>query len=330
MFTPGIVKGRAIVKTIGFFALVAFVCVPARAQTAGASDNDSFAAQAEQIVKDLVAGRFGAVEHRFDAEMAKDLPQDKLSSMWKEFTTHVGPFERITATEVTPELGVYHSVAMSCAFQRAREADALVTFGEEGRVVGLYFGPQPTEVVEGWTTPSYAHPDRFHEEVVTVSDGPWHLSGTLTLPKGSGPYPVVVLVPGSPPIDQDVTAGPNKIFKDIAWGLASRGIAVLRYTKRTHQYGAGIGGGNGSSFSVREELIDDARAGVALVAARSDLDRRKIYLLGHSLGGLAVPEMAASDPDIAGIVVMGTPSGDLLGDLIRRFEQEASEGGDRK
>jgi hypothetical protein len=129
----------------------------------------------------------------------------------------------------------------------------------------------------------------------------------------------VVLVPGSPPLDQDATAGASKLFKDIAWGLASRGIAVLRYTKRSHQFGAGLGGGNGSSFTLRDELIDDARAAIALLAARSDVDHQQTYLLGHSLGGLAVPQIAADDTRIAGVVVMGTPSGDLLNALLSRL-----------
>lgn len=259
--------------------------------------------------------------------MAKDLPLDKLSSLWKEFTAQAGLFERVTATEVTSQFGVYHSVALTCAFQNAKEADALVTFGEASHIVGVYFGPQPTETVEGWTAPSYAHTDRFHEEAITVSHGPWHLPGTVTLPKGSGPFPAVLLVPGSPPVDQDATAGANKLFKDLAWGLASRGIAVLRYTKRTHQFGIGLGGGNVSSFTVRNQLIDDARAAVALLLARSELDHQQTYLLGHSLGGIAVPQMAADDPPIAGIIVMGAPVGNLLNALVRRFEDAASEGG---
>ena len=105
---------------------------------------------------------------------------------------------------------------------------------------------------------------QLHEVPVTVEDGPWRLPGTMTLPNGKGPFPAVGLVPGSPPMDQDSTMGPNKIFKDLAWGLGSHGIAVLRYTKRTHQYGAGLAAAR-SSFTVREELNQDARAAIGLL-----------------------------------------------------------------
>jgi dienelactone hydrolase len=289
-----------------------------------------FVAQAEQVVRDLAEGRFGAVEARFDARMATDLPLDKLSSLWKEFTARKGTFDRIAAHEITPGFGVYYMVAMTLAFQRSKQADAVITFGEAGQIFGLYFGPRATDTAKGWTIPSYAQPGRFHEEAITISHGPWHLPGTLTLPNGRGPFPAVLLVPGSPPVDQDVTVGSNKIFKDLAWGLASRGIAVLRYAKRTHQFGAGLGGGNGSSFTVQDELIDDARAAASLLATRTEVDSRQMYLLGHSLGGVAVPQMAADDPHIAGVIIMGAPAGDLLNDLIRRFAEDADEDATRR
>jgi hypothetical protein len=116
------------------------------------------------------------------------------------------------------------------------------------------------------------------------------------------------------------------VFKDLAWGLASRGIAVLRYTKRTHQFGAGLGGGQISSFSLRYELLDDARGAIALLARRSDINHQHTYLLGHSMGGIAVPKLAAADPQVAGIIVMGTPAGDLLTALITRTEDSAGQG----
>jgi uncharacterized protein len=137
---------------------------------------------------------------------------------------------------------------------------------------------------------------------------------------------VVVLVPGSPPLDQDATSGPNKIFKDIAWGLASRGISVLRYTKRTHQYGMGLGGGF-SVFNVREELTDDASAAVALMAGRKEIDPHRVYLVGHSMGGVVAPQIAERDPRVAGIVAMGAPAQSLAKAFLGRLVIGAGQGG---
>jgi len=90
--------------------------------------------------------------------------------------------------------------------------------------------------------------------------------------------------------------------------------------------GAGLGAGQVSSFSLREELLDDAGAAMKTLTARSDIDHRHTYLLGHSLGGFAVPKLAATNPQIAGVVVTGTPAGEPLTALIARTEA-ASQGG---
>jgi uncharacterized protein len=303
--------------------IFASVISPAFPQAAAPSNPS---AQAARILRDLSAGNFSAVESRFDTQMAKDLPEKDLADSWKTFATNVGAFQKVVTAKVTPQAGGYQYVAMSCAFERNKQADALVVFNKSGSIAGLYFGPQPTENPAQWTPPDYAHSDRFHEIPLTVTDGPWHLPATLTLPNGAGPFPAVILVPGSPPLDQDATVGPNKIFKDIAWGLASRGIAVLRYTKRTHQFGAGLGGGQISSFSLNEELLDDARAAIALLSRRSEVDHRHTFLLGHSMGGEVAPQIAADDPTIAGIVIMGASPGNLLTVLIERVEDSAGQG----
>jgi hypothetical protein len=89
-----------------------------------------------------------------------------------------------------------------------------------------------------------------------------------------------------------------------------------------------LGGGPLSSFTLREELSDDARAAISLLAVRSDVDRQQIHVLGHSMGGVAVSEIAAADPKIAGVVVMGTPAGDLLTAVLKQVEDSALRGGE--
>jgi uncharacterized protein len=71
-----------------------------------------------------------------------------------------------------------------------------------------------------WAPPPYAAPRKFTEHEVTVGSGPLAVPGTLTLPRGRGPRPGVVLLTAGP-FDRDLTTGPNKPFKDLAWGLVS-------------------------------------------------------------------------------------------------------------
>ncbi|MFK4327740.1 hypothetical protein ABH965_004412 [Bacillus sp. RC97] len=85
--------------------------------------------------------------------------------------------------------------------------------------------------------PSYSKPESFVDKEVVVGSGAFPLPGTLSVPKGKGPFPAVILVQGSGATDQDETAFALKPFRDLAEGLASKGIAVLRYNKRTYEHG---------------------------------------------------------------------------------------------
>jgi hypothetical protein len=140
-----------------------------------------------------------------------------------------------------------------------------------------------------------------------VGSGEWALPGTLTLPVGDGPFPAIVLVHGSGANDRDETVGPNKPFRDLAWGLASRGIAVLRYEKRTKQYAAKFTGEGRAKLTVKEETVDDALAAVALLRQTKEIDPARIYVLGHSLGAYLLPKIGVADPQITGLIGLAGP-----------------------
>jgi hypothetical protein len=127
--------------------------------------------------------------------------------------------------------------------------------------------------------------------------------GTLSLPKGLGPFPAIVLVHGSGPQDRDETLGPNKPFRDLADGLVSRGIAVLRYEKRTKEH-ANQFASLKDSITVKEETIEDALLAVSLLRKTERIDQKKVFVLGHSLGGMLIPRIGNLDPKIAGLIVM--------------------------
>jgi uncharacterized protein len=180
-----------------------------------------------------------------------------------------------------------------------------------GQVTGLHEG---AVVSASASSAAYVQPGAFAESDVTVGAAPWALPGTLTMPNGSGPFPAVVLVAGSGPVDRDETFGANKPFADLAWGLASAGIAVLRYDKRTHVYGPQMGAD--PNITVREEITDDAVAAVALLRKTAKVDPARIFVVGHSLAAVVAPQIAAQIPDeLAGIGLLeaaSTPLPDLM------------------
>jgi dienelactone hydrolase len=164
-----------------------------------------------------------------------------------------------------------------------------------------------------WERPAYSKPDSFRERDVTIGDDQWKLPGTLTLPVGNGPFPAIVLVHGSGPNDRDETLGPNKVFKDLAEGLASRGIVVLRYEKRTRQYQVKMAALQ--NMTVMDETVDDAVRAAAVLRAQPEVDARRIFLLGHSLGGNLAPRIAEEDGKLAGLVILAgnvTPIEDAI------------------
>src|SRR6185369_13532941 len=137
---------------------------------------------------------------------------------------------------------------------------------------------------------------------VVVGEGDWKLPGTLTVPSGAGPFPAVALVHGNGSNDRDETIGGAKVFKDLAEGLASRGIAVLRYEKRTKVFSARMAGMGATT--VEEETVDDAVAGAAFLRTQKEIDPNRVYVLGHGLGGYVAPRIAEDDAKLAGIAIL--------------------------
>ena len=157
-------------------------------------------------------------------------------------------------------------------------------------------------------------PDVFRESDVRVVSGSVSLRGTLTLPLGEGPFPAVVLLHGSGPQDRDETIGGLRPFQDLAQGLASRGIAVLRYEKRTKVYGKEMAAAG--DITVKDEVLDDALAALGLLREAAGVDRRRLFVVGHSLGALLAPRIAVLDGAVAGVVLLASPSR-LMSEVVR-------------
>ncbi|MBC7258671.1 MAG: alpha/beta fold hydrolase [Chloroflexi bacterium] len=149
------------------------------------------------------------------------------------------------------------------------------------------------------------------------------MPATLTMPNGPGPFPAVVLVHGSGPNDRDESIGPNKPFKDLAWGLATRGVAVLRYEKRTKQCPAQMMQSM-STLTVNEEVVNDALAAVAYLRGVPAVDPDRVFILGHSLGGTVAPRIAARDPRLAGLILLAASNRNLADLMVEQNEYLAT------
>ncbi|PWU08017.1 MAG: hypothetical protein C5B51_08570 [Terriglobia bacterium] len=179
------------------------------------------------------------------------------------------------------------------------------TLNRSGQIAGMYFRPPDKPLPATWNRPAYSKPELFRSREVTIGSDMWKLSGTLTTPAGNTRVPGVVLVHGPGPNDRDESLFATRIFADLAEGLASRGYAVLRYEKRTKTYGKEL---SETGYTLQEETVEDALRAVALLRTQPEVDRRRIYVLGHSLGGYASPRIAARDGKLAGLIVLGGPA----------------------
>jgi dienelactone hydrolase len=131
------------------------------------------------------------------------------------------------------------------------------------------------------------------------------LPATLVMPDAAAPVPLIVFVPGSGPRDRDGSNEGPRPFRDLAEGLASRGIASLRYEKRTYGHIAALGIRD-EDFTVKEEYIDDFDAALAVAHDTAGIDPRRMVLVGHSLGGHLLPVLLARAADVAaGVVLAG-------------------------
>ena len=262
-----------------------------------------------QVLDDMDGDRFDAVHARFTPEMAAAISAERLKQIWTSLPAQIGaPQGRGTPVSETHAGSTL--VKIPLPYEKT-ELVALIAFAPDGRIEGLYIKPKEVPHEAAPPVPADAH---YREIELTVGDAGSALPATLTLPDGKGPFPAVVLVHGSGPQDRDESIGPNRPFMDIARGLAERGIAVLRYEKRAkarpQDYANGV--------TIDSETTDDAVRALATLRAQPGIDAKRIFVLGHSQGGMLAPRIAGRDAHLAGLIMLAAPARPLLDILIEQ------------
>ena len=252
---------------------------------------------ATRLFDNLQGGRVDATAAMLTPEMAQAVPAERLQTLWNS----LGALKQRGQAQVSAQEGVQR-VEVPLQFDAATVI-AQVVVDAQGRVAGLLLRPAPAG-----KAPAPAADAGYRELDFSVPQARGALPGTLALPDGEGPFPAVVLVHGSGPQDRDETIGGNRPFLDIARGLASHGIAVLRYDKRTMARPQDFQ----QAFDVDDETTDDAVAALTALAADPRIDGERVFVFGHSQGGMLAPRIAQRWPRARGAVMWAAPARTLL------------------
>lgn len=269
----------------------------------GKKDTDYTTASVE-FTDLLREGDFDGCVGHFDVTMKASLPPAKLKAVWNETVATYGPVRSIQNIELFP----YKEYIIAFVYCRCDISGLIIqqTYDKGGRVAGLFFKPYDQDAPASL-------PDKLEENGVNINEGTeWELNGKIVRTKGAKSGVAAVLVQGSGPSDMDETISVNKPFRDIAWGLAENGVDSVRYDKRTYTHGGKMA--SMDDLTVEQETIEDAIAAAKLLRTEG---YSKVYLVGHSLGGMIAPRIVDEGKGVFdGMVIMaGSPR--KLTDIIK-------------
>lgn len=258
---------------------------------------DDFTRRAQQHFDWLTTGKADSVLLYATPQVKAQVTAQALGQVWTQLQAQGGKLQETRPWKVVETSG-YHVCERVLVFERAR-LQLNIVLTPENLLAGLNFVPAPVEEEE---TPAASQEEEadddsddsaFTERDFAVKHGEVELPGTVTIPTGEGErWPAVVLVHGSGPQDRDETLGPNAPFRELAQALALRGIAVVRYDKRTKVYGGRTTEVSGGKLDLDTEAVEDAVEAARQVALLPEIDPTQVYVVGHSLGGTLVPRIA--------------------------------------
>ncbi|MCA9672969.1 MAG: alpha/beta fold hydrolase [Myxococcales bacterium] len=260
--------------------------------------------QAKRFVAHMTGGRFGEAAKMMTPRMLQAMPAERLGATWRGVSSQLGAFKRVVKVE-GKAIGTSFTFQLTALFEN-QPFNVVVSIDAAGRVQGLFFKPA---MLPRPQHPKPPYPYAAREVVfVNKTDKTKH-AGTLTHPKGNGPFPAAVLVTGSGSQDRDETILQHKPFLVIADHLTRAGFAVLRIDDR------GVGGSGGDPNTATIQIhATDAGAAIDFLKKQKVVNSKAIGLIGHSEGGAIAPIVAARRADVAFVISLAGSA--LPGDKI--------------
>ena len=276
------------------------------------------AALAAHFVELADQGRWQDIEALFAPNLRAVVSADAVRAGWTSEAVPLGVLAGLGLAQAEEIDGGLTRVSVPVSFAKGDLTVVIATAGD-----GLLQGLRLAAGGE-WTPPPYAAPKRFTEHEVVVGDGPLAVPGTLTVPRGAGPFPAAILLSGGGPFDRDGTAGPLKPLKDLAWGLAGRGVASLRFDKVTAVHPEVLA--EMLEFTAADEYLPYARDAFRQLHQNPEIISDRIHIVGHSMGGKMAPRIAEAEPGIAGLVLLAADAVPMQRAVVRTVRHLVSLG----
>lgn len=276
------------------------------------------------FIRSMHSEDYKSAFHLTSRSLQKVISEKWLENFWKEIPDQLQAGSLIEIGEVKQKEtnSVHTNVEIKLVFEKTT-VPLLIKLDPSGKIDDFQLSMPFSPVAD---RPLYSKPESFVDKEVVVGSGAFPLPGTLSVPKGEGPFPAVILVHADGAADQDETAYALKPFRDLAEGLASKGIAVLRYNKRTYEHG--LKTELSPFYTVDKGTTDDALLATHFLQNETMIDKNQIYILGHSLGGMMIPKMIEKDQNqnIAGAIVMGGAARAFTESVLDQLEYRLSIG----
>jgi len=263
------------------------------------TDRPSMESRSRSYAEQIVSGIMTELWVNLSEELAAQLTVDGLQESWNSVAEDAGIYVGIEDVQ-SEDNKDYHIVLVTLRYRRNQGRSIRFVYDRDENIAGIWFDVAEVSKKEEDTGSETL--GTWKEEEIMVGRDPFVLKGKLTLPEGRK-APVVILLADHDDADMDGTIGKNanKPLRDIAQGLAERGIASLRYNRRGHEYSGAVT----AEDSMYQTLFQDVWYAVDQMYNEQRVDRKKIFILGMGSTADLMPGIVKKKPRrLTGAIMM--------------------------
>lgn len=245
------------------------------------AQTNNYAQQTAALIENLKNGFYEEAHNRFNYDLKRQISHDYLMQIWEELIEAHDSFESYSEPIIEQKDSMWGSSSVLKFL-------LVLTFDEHENIAGIFFrNPNPP-----YTPPAYVNTVNFTETKHHIAASGFRNEGMLSMPNSTVKVPLIIIIGGSGPTDMDGTTGQNKPYKDLAWSIASKGVAVYRYNKRLANIENIKKIQHLEKLGIDEEYVDDLVSVVNHFKKHPKIDSKNVIVMGHSLGGYILPYAA--------------------------------------